>query len=88
VPVIVTTPPVEAGKTAIGRTWEGYGVVLETSDSDTLSHELGHFAGYVGNDEAKNHSTTLGNLMHDVPPLVGKSRPDPQWCKKVAALFK
>ena len=90
IPIIVTSSPIEPGKGAMGRSWEGRGTVLDLdqrADSTNLSHELGHQAGYVGNDPIDpSHSSDSANLMFRMP-FPGQT-PDRPWCEKVAALFK
>ena len=58
-------------------------VVDGVTNGYLLAHELGHFAGYVGDDNG--HSTDPKNVMSG---KYNGDTPDEEHCRKVLALFK
>src|SRR5437016_2307193 len=70
------------GSNPNGIGFTGLGMVLSRSvesprAANVLAHELGHYAGYVGNAPG-NHSSDSKNVMH--ASEVGTD-PDPEYCK-------
>ena len=58
---------------------------------DLVEHELGHLAGYVGDEpNAREHSIDPFNLMYVGHPneTYFPRLPDRQWCERVAALAR
>jgi hypothetical protein len=56
-------------------------------DPNTLSHELGHRAGYdKGDIDNNSHSSDRKNLMH--PSSKAADTPDHCWCDKISKLLK
>jgi hypothetical protein len=70
-----------------GAAFTGRGITLTYIGSKRfsylLAHELGHYAGYVGDDNG--HSTDPKNVMSG---KYNGDTPDEEYCRKVLALFK
>ena len=52
---------------------------------DTIAHEAGHAAGYVGDDEGGSHSSDPANLMSPGSIRQADATPDTNWCTQIAA---
>ncbi|MDB5250073.1 MAG: hypothetical protein JWQ40_4467 [Segetibacter sp.] len=53
--------------------------------NDTIAHEAGHAAGYVGDDEGGAHSSDAHNLMSPGSIRLAGAAPDQNWCTQMAA---
>jgi hypothetical protein len=52
---------------------------------DTLAHESGHAAGYVGDAEGGSHSSDPDNLMASGSIRHAGATPDTNWCTQIAS---
>ena len=70
-------------------TWGSVGTLANKdyiADPGVISHELGHYVGYVGDAADGIHSKDPNNIMYITAPNDGHA--DKQWCDKVLKLLK
>ncbi len=85
-------------ESSLSQTWQGKrifpranapakGVVWNRAlaADDTIAHESGHKAGYVGNTEGNSHHTDPDNIMSSGRIRNANAKPDSDWCTKMAA---
>jgi RHS repeat-associated protein len=94
IPVILTGRHIFAlGGQDAGLTYTGEGTIMDTSlmsfyfNPRTLAHELGHYAGYVG-DAPGHHSSHKDNIMYPGDGVKNALNPDDEYCTKVLLLAK
>ncbi|MDC8005362.1 DUF4157 domain-containing protein [Aureisphaera galaxeae] len=85
-------------ESTLSQTWQGKrifpranapakGVVWNRKKAadDTIAHESGHKAGYVGNVQSNKHHSDPDNLMSSGKIRNANAKPDAEWCNKMAA---
>lgn len=85
-------------ESTLSQTWQGARIFPRANTSgqgvlwnralaatDTIAHEAGHAAGYVGDDEGGSHSSDSGNQMSPGNLRIAGAVPDESWCQQIAA---
>jgi hypothetical protein len=86
-------------ESTLSQTWQGVrifpranapekGVVWNRALAavDTIAHEHGHKAGYVGDIESNSHSSDTDSLMSPGNLRSVNAGPDDEWCNKMSAI--
>jgi hypothetical protein len=96
IPIIVTNANIGGPESNVGGIANtGLGVIIQVSTPGyVLAHELGHSAGFVGNDpDDRDHdkgidgNVTSGDNESLMGPRGGQITPE-DWCRKIYALSK
>jgi RHS repeat-associated protein len=76
---------------ANGVSYENKGIILSFRNSgrdrELLAHEVGHYAGYIGNAPG-GHSSDPNNVMYKTHVENGLNDPDTEYCDKVFSLAR
>lgn len=74
-----------------GVCYPNKGIILSFSGSgkspELLAHEVGHYAGYIGNAPG-HHSSDPNNVMYRTHDRGGLNDPDSEYCDKVISVAK